>query len=169
VMDSPGFTYVNVVNSWHITLPPSVVEKAGVHLKAAEAKAPAGEYADRVAFHRFGYEYSKVVLATVDCYRQLAELGVDLEFFKLAVSVPRKDDAEKQRLLKRAYELGEEREKMLLMHRDWAGPDEGLYGQTIDSKNRLWHSEVKKELGIDKPSAVSMSTLQRDTVTTPKK
>ncbi len=169
VMDTPGFTYVNVVNSWDITMPPSVVEKAGVHLKAAEAKAPAGEYADRVAFHRFGYEYSKVVLATVDCYRQLAELGVDLEFFKLAVPVPRKDDAEKQRLLKRAYELGEEREKMLLMHRDWAGPDEGLYGQTIDSKNRLWHSEVKKELGIDKPSAVSMSTLQPDTVTTPKR
>ena len=58
---------------------------------------------------------------------------------------------------------------MLLEHRDWAGPDEGLYAQTNDAKVRQWHTEVKRQLGIDKPSALTLSTLQPAPVAPPKK
>lgn len=73
----------------------------------------------------------------------------------------RRDDPEaREILLKRAYELGERREQLLLAHRDWAGPDEGLYAFTNDKGLRQWHSAVKEALGIEKKTALTKKTLQ---------
>ncbi len=160
IMDTTGVAYVNLVNSWHILLPTGTVDEAEACLAAAERKVPPGEYADRVAFHRLGQDYTRVLLGALDCYRRLAELGLTMEFFSTAVPEPRTDEAEKARLLKTAYELGEQRERLLLAHRDWAALNEGLYAFANDRKNRQWHAAVKQALGIDNPSAITGATLK---------
>lgn len=160
IMDATGVAYVNLVNSWHILLPTGTVNEAEACLAAAERKVPPGEYADRVAFHRLGQDYTRVLLGALDCYRRLAELGLTMEFFSTAVAAPRTDEAEKARLLKMAYALGEERERLLLAHRDWAALSEGLYAFANDRNIRQWHAAVKQALGIDKPSAITGATLK---------
>jgi hypothetical protein len=158
VIDATGLAYANLIASWGRFIPPSAIEEAENHLKAAEAKAPAGEYADRVKFHRFGQDYTRVLLELLENYRKLTELGVKMGF-TVAVKEFRDDPDERNALLKRSYELGEQREQMLLAHRDWAGPDEGMYAFTNDIDTRQWHGVVKKALGIDKPSALTKQTL----------
>jgi hypothetical protein len=158
VVDTTGIAYANVIAAWGKLIPPEAVEAAEQHLKAAEAKAPAGEYADRVKFHRFGQDYTRVMLELLNNYRQLTELGVKMDFTS-SVKAFRDAPAERNALLKRTYELGEQREQMLLAHRDWAGPDEGLYAFTNDIKTRQWHTAVKTALGIEKPSALTKQTL----------
>jgi hypothetical protein len=158
LVDTTGIAYANVIAAWGRLIPPETVEAAEQHLKAAEAKAPAGEYADRVKFHRFGQDYTRVMLELLNNCRQLTELGVKMEF-TASVKALRDAPAERDALLKRTYELGEQREQMLLAHRDWAGPDEGLYAFTNDAKIRQWHTAVKKALGIEKPTALTKQTL----------
>jgi hypothetical protein len=158
VVDATGLAYANLIAAWGRLIPPSAVEEAEQHLKAAEAKAPAGEYADRVKFHRFGQDYTRVLLELLDNYRKLTELGVKMEF-TVSVKAFRDAPAERDALLKRTYELGEQREEMLLAHRDWAGPDEGMYAFTNDINTRQWHAAVKKALGIEKPTALTKQTL----------
>jgi hypothetical protein len=158
-VDTTGIAYANLINAWGRLLPPQAIEEAERHLSAAEAAVPAGEYADRVKFHRFGQDYTRVMLGLLEAYRGLTELGVKLGF---AVATGQRDaPAERDALLQRAFELGEEREKMILAHRDWAGPDEGLYGFTNDANIRQWHTAVKRKLGITTPSAVTKAKLQR--------
>ena len=125
--------------------------------------APAGEYADRVAFHRFGQDYTRVMLDLLETYRKLPETGLRfIPFSTVNVTRTGEDLTERRRLLEKAYELGERREQMLLEHRDWAGPDEGLYSYAnSDSDNRPWHEFVKKALGIDKPSALTKAKLTK--------
>jgi hypothetical protein len=159
VMDAPGMPYVNVINSWDVVFPAEVVAKADARLKEAEAKAPKGEFADRVAFHRFGHDYSAGLLELLAIYRQLAESGLKLEAFVTPETPLPMEPSKREALLKRALELGEQRETMLLAHRDWAGPDEGLYAFANDAKIRQWHAAVKKELGNDKPTALTLETL----------
>lgn len=48
---------------------------------------------------------------------------------------------------------------MLLAHRDWAGPDEGMYAFTNYINTRQWHAAVKKALGINKPTALIKESL----------
>ena len=162
IVDTSGVAYANLINSWHLILPLSVVDEAERHLRAAEAKVPPGEYADRVAFHRLGQDYTRLMLELLDCYRQLAELGVKIGWFSSAAETHREDDATKARLLHRAYELGEQREQMLLAHRDWAALNEGLYAY-MEDKNKdemLWHRAVKNALGIEKPTALTPDALK---------
>lgn len=159
VVDTAGIAYANVIGAWGRLIPRSAVDEAEGHLRAAEAGAPAGEYADRVAFHRFGQEYTRVMLALLDGYRRLAEFGVKLDTFSSVVEARREAPAERDALLRELYDLGEKREAMLLAHRDWAGPDEGLYAFTNDRKIRQWHAAVKQALGIEKPSALTKETL----------
>jgi len=159
IVDTTGIAYANVIAAWGRLIPREAVEEAERHLKAAEAKAPAGEYADRVKFHRFGQDYTRVMLELLGNYRQLAALGVKLDTFSSVVKERRDAPAECDALLKRTFELGEQREQMLLAHRDWAGPDEGLYAFTNDAKIRQWHAAVKTALGSDKPSALTKKTL----------
>jgi hypothetical protein len=79
--------------------------------------------------------------------------------FTSSVKTTEDHPAERDALLKQTYELGEQRERMLLAHRDWAGPDEGLYAFTNDAKIRQWHANVKKALGIEQPSALTKDKL----------
>jgi hypothetical protein len=158
IVDATGIAYANIIAAWGRLIPPEAVEAAEQHLKAAEAKAPPGEYADRVKFHRFGQDYTRVMLELLNNYRQLTELGVKMDF-TASVKARRDAPAERDALLKRTCELGEQREQMLLAHRDWAGPDEGLYAFTNDIKTRQWHTAVKKALGIETPSALTKQTL----------
>jgi hypothetical protein len=160
VVDATGIAYANVIAAWGKLIPITAIEEAEKQLQGAEVKAPAGEYADRVKFHRFGHEYTKVMLQLLANYKQLSELGVKIEFTSSEKAVL-DDPAARDALLKRTYELGEKREQMLLAHRDWAGPDEGLYAYTNDRNIRRWHTNVKKALGIETPTAVSKETLSR--------
>jgi hypothetical protein len=65
---------------WHLLLPAAAVNQAEAHLRAAEQKAPPGEYAERVSFHRFGQDYTRCMLELLDHYRRFTELGVKLQF-----------------------------------------------------------------------------------------
>lgn len=162
-VDTSGIAYANMIGSWRRLIPEPVVDEAEKHLKEAERLAPPGEYADRVALHRFGQDYTRLMLELLDTYRKLPETG--LRFIPFSSVNPTRtgdDPAEQRRLLQKAYELGERREQMLLEHRDWAGPDEGLYSYAnSDGKNRPWHENVKQALGIDKPSALTKGTLSK--------
>ena len=167
IVDATGIAYANVIAAWGKLIPNEAIEEAEKQLQAAEAKAPAGEYADRVKFHRFGHDYTKLMLQLLANYKQLTELGVKMKF-TTAAKATRNDPAARDALLKQTYDLGEQREQMLLAHRDWAGPDEGLYAFTNDNKIRQWHDNVKRALGINKPSALTKETLA-DKITKPAK
>jgi len=158
VLPARGMAYVNIINSWDILYPPAVLDEAEKHLKEAAALAPAGEYADRVAFHRFGFEYTRTLVDLLRCYHDLANRGVDLDTFVNFEKLPYDTTKEKE-LLRRAYELGEKRETLLLEHRDWAALDEGLYAFTNDKGLRQWHAAVKKLLRIDTPTRLTSATL----------
>jgi hypothetical protein len=160
VVDTSIIAYANLIGAWGRLLPPEVVEQAEKHLLAAEAKVSPGEYADRVKFHRFGHDYTKVMLGLLRAYRELSELGVPMGF-SVAIKPVRDDPKARDALLKHAYELGEQRETMLLAHRDWAGPDEGLYAFTNDAKIRQWHAAVKKALKIETPTRLTKAALAR--------
>lgn len=152
-VDTTMIAYANIIGAWRRLLPEATVAEAGRHLDAAARVAPPGEYAERVQFHRFGHEYTAAMLDLLECYRQL-------DLFKSSKSAYEMT-AERQALLKRAYELGERREEFLLAHRDWAGPDEGLYAYTNDAQIRTWHKQVQRELGIDRPSSITTAELQK--------
>ena len=158
-VDTTGIAYANVIGAWSRLLPREAIAEAEQHLRAAERRAPPGEYADRVRFHRFGQDYTRTMLDLLDNYRQLAVLGVKLDTFSSVVKARRDTPAERDGLLRRAFDLGEQREEMLLAHRDWSGPDEGLYAFTNDAKIRQWHAAVKQALGIDMPTALTKAKL----------
>lgn len=158
-VDTTQIAYANITASWHELLPAAVVDAAEAHLRAAERAATAGEYAERVRFHRVGQDYSRLMLELLDSYRRLAVLGLKLDTFSAIFKERREDASARAALLQRSYELGEQRETMLLAHRDIAGPDEGLYAYTNHAKLRQWHTAVKRELGIAKPPAVTKATL----------
>jgi hypothetical protein len=160
-VDTNQIAYANITASWHELLPASVVEAAEGHLRAAERAATAGEYADRVRFHRLGQDYARLMLELLDSYRKLAGLGLKLDTFSAIFKGRREDPAARAALLRRTFDLGEQREKLLLAQRDQAGPDEGLYAYTNDAKLRQWHAAVKQELGLARPSSVTKATLEQ--------
>lgn len=121
----------------------------------AAAKAP--------QFHRQGQDYTRVMLGLLDAYRELAILGLKMDFFSTVLKERREDPAAREALLKQAFALGEKREQLLLEHRDWAGPDEGLYTFTNDCGLRKWHSAVKVALGIEKETALTKEKLRAGT------
>ena len=160
-VDTTGIAYANLLGAWGRLLPTAAVEEAEQHLREAEKNAPPGEYADRVRFHRFGQDYTRTMLDLLATYRELAALGVKLDSFTAVTKEQRDDPAARDVALRDAFQLGEERERLLLAHRDWAGPDEGLYGFANDAKLRQWHGEVKAALGIQKPSAVTKAGMAK--------
>jgi hypothetical protein len=160
-LPTTGISYANVIGAWRRLIPEAAVAEAEKHIEAAAAKAPEGEYADRVRFHRFGHDYTRLMLELLESYRQLELLGVKVGSFNPPEVGKRDDPATRDALLHRAYELGEQREEMLLEHRDWAGPDEGLYAFTNDRGLRQWHKAVKAALGIDQETALTKEKLQK--------
>ena len=158
-VDTTAIAYENMIAAWHTLLPPSTVDEAERHLQAAARLAPSGEYADRVRFHQFGQDYTRLMLQLLEGYRQLAILGMKLDTFPAAEKTRREAPEERAALLQQVYEWGEGREKFLLAHRDWAGPDEGLLAYTNDAQLRRWHKQVKHELGIETPSVLVKENL----------
>lgn len=158
-IDTSGIAYANVIGAWRRLIPEAAVAEAEKHLAKAEAKVPKGEYADRIGFHRHGHNYTKLMLELLEAYRQLELLGVKVGSFNPTGTPKRDDPAARDALLKRAYQLGEQREEMLLQYRDRAGPDEGLYAFTNDRGLRPWHRKVKEALGIDKETALTKEKL----------
>jgi hypothetical protein len=167
IYPTTGIAYANMIGSWRKLLPAAVVEDAERHLRAAEQLAPAGSiFAERLRLHRFGQDYTRTMLDLLETYRTLPETGLRFLPFSTVNEVRRTDDPniadERRRLLERAYELGERRERLLLEHREWPGPDEGLYSiANTDLKTRPWHEWIKKELGREKPSALSAESLDK--------
>lgn len=159
VLPTTGIAYANIIASWRYLIPTSTVDEAEKHLQEAERLAPPGEYAERVAFHRFGQEYTRTMLGLLEAYREASAYEAPIGF-PAGLEGKKKDPAARDAALKRAFELGERREQLLLEHRDWSGPDEGLYGFTNDAGLRQWHAAVKKQLGIDKPTAVTKALLK---------
>lgn len=158
VIQTSVIAYANIIASWRRFYPVSTVDEAERHLAEAERLAPPGEYADRVRFHRFGQDYTRMMLDLLEAYRQAAATGAKLVFLT-GLDTKHDDPQARQAALRKAYELGERREQMLLEHRDWAGPDEGLYAFTNDGQLRQWHAAVKRELGIDQPTRLTKATL----------
>jgi hypothetical protein len=158
-LDTTTIAYQNLIGAWGRLIPAATVAQAEKHLRKAEKLAPQGEYAERVRFHRFGQQYTAMMLELLVTYRKLAELGLKLDFFSAVVKTRRDAPEERDRLLRRANDLGEQREQLLLAHRDWSGPDEGLYAYANDAGLRRWHSQVKAALGINKPSALTKANL----------
>jgi hypothetical protein len=163
VIDTPVIAYANIIGSWSKLIPPEAVAEAERHLAEAEKLAPPGEYADRVAFHRVGQDYTAVMLELLDLYRRLGLFGGEFGGGSAAKGREESPDkaAERAGLLERAYALGERREDMLLAHRDWAAMDEGLYAFTNDRGIRQWHTAVKKELSRDTPTRLTKALLKR--------
>lgn len=159
VIPTSGIAYANMISSWRKLYPTSVVDEAERHLLEAERLVPPGEYADRVRFHRFGHDYTRMMLDLLEAYRQAAAAGAKV-VFPAGPGGEKDDPPAREAALRKAYELGERREQMLLDHRDWAGPDEGLYAFTNDRGLRQWHAQVKKELGIDKPTRLTLEQLK---------
>jgi len=83
-----------------------------------------------------------------------------MDYFSAVVTEQKENAAALKKLMRQAFEGGELREKLLLSHRDWAGPDEGLYAFNNDRGLRQWHGKVKKALGIESASALTRETLQ---------
>lgn len=158
-VDTSGLAYANLIGAWNRLIPTESVEKAEEHLKAAEAKVPPGEYEGRVRFHRLGQDYTRTMLELMAYYREIAILGVKMDFFSTILKERKEDPDALKAILEKAYQAGEKREQLLLAHRDWAGPDEGLYAFTNDRKLRKWHRTVKEALNIDKPSALTKESL----------
>ncbi|HWL54669.1 MAG TPA: DUF4838 domain-containing protein [Chthoniobacteraceae bacterium] len=164
ILPRPDVNYENLYNSWTRLFPREVVETAQAHLRQAEAKAPPGEYADRVAFHRIGQEYTRTMLELFGTYQALTDLGMTGLGFNpspeaSATGWSDSGEESRQALLQRAYALGEKREALLLAHRDRAALDEGLYAFTNDKGYRQWHAAIKKALGITTPSRLTGESL----------
>jgi hypothetical protein len=160
-VDTTAIAYANIAASWHLLLPAATVDEAEKHLRAAEAIKSDEAVAARIRLHRFGHDYARTMLALLDAYRRLAIAGVKIDTFSGIIKERQETTADdRTALLKRAHELGEQRERMLLEHRDWPGPDEGLYAFTNDNQMRQWHTAVKEELGIDKPTALTKAALK---------
>lgn len=173
--------YGNLLNSWEILFPPAIIQAAERHLRAAERSVQPGEYADRVAFHRLGQDYTRLMLDLLATYRILNRLGIAMDSFlildesgpdpsagrtpaRLTTVKPRRPgdplaNPEIQKILRLAYDLGEQRERLLLAHRDWSALDEGLYAFANDRNLRRWHATVKRELGILAGSALTKESL----------
>lgn len=161
VLPTTGIAYANMIASWRKLFPEAVVDEAERHLNEAERLVPPGEYADRVRFHRFGQDYTRVMLDLLEAYRQASAAGANVAAFPAGLGGKQKDPEAARAALQKAYELGERREALLLEHRDWAGPDEGLYAFTNDNGLRQWHAAVKRELGIDRPTRLTKALLKQ--------
>ena len=155
-VDSTQIAYANILPAWRQLFPKEVVDEADRHLDGAERLVTEGELAQRIAFHRYGQSYTRMMLDLLENYRLL---GIIVSKADGIPATAKKDSPERAALLKQTYELGEQREQLLLAHRDWAGPDEGLYAFTNDAGIRQWHAAVKKELGMETPSPLTKAGL----------
>jgi len=126
----------------------------------------------RVRVVEIGYEYTTNMVELLSVYRTLGRAGVPIwnfgpegdadearfyklpgnemlpdtkEFWKKVPRVTLTAD-EKLRLLRRARDLGEERERILAVNKDLPAVSLGLYRYTEEKGIRCWHKTVLAEL-----------------------
>lgn len=169
-----SFAYLEVVNTWPEVFPESVLLEAGSFLKKAkDAVSNDPVRTQRVELVEIGYNYTRVMLELLGIYRRLGRAGVPLwcfgyqgavaeldfwkeksglsdmpkawvEFWKRHPDQPL-DKAEKLKLLKRAIELGDERERMLNAHAEQPSMSLGMYTYFKQRGLYQWHETVKSE------------------------
>ena len=143
------------IGAWGRLLPPAAVEEAERHLREAEKKAPPGEYADRVRFHRFGQDYTRVMLDLLDDLPRTRRARREARFLFRG----REGAARRPRGARRACATPTSwaRNASACCSRTATGPGptRGSTRFTNDAKLRQWHAAVKAALGIEKPSAVT--------------
>ena len=159
ILDNQGkiqdFAYANLILAWPEIFPPQTIENAGKFLEQA-VKAAAGSklYSERVKFVGIGYEYTKMMVELLWIYRELSRGGVRMSAFNPPDNEKRNmDKTEKVKLLRRAVELGSERERILNENVNLPAVSRGLYMFTIDAKIRPWHKTVKEALAKEEAAA----------------
>ena len=168
-----SYSYRQILNCWPEVFPADDLARAGACLLDAR-KAVAGqpEFEERLKVVEVGYEYTVKMVELLGLYRQLGRGGLPLWNFgpegdaaealhyklpgnKMLPEVeafwatqPRVTltPEEKLRLLKRAKELGDERERILNQYADLPAVSRGLYQYTIETGIRPWHKTVVEEL-----------------------
>jgi len=166
------FGYRDLINAWGEILPLADVEKAGRHLAQAKKLAQGDpSLQERIHVVEIGYDYARIMLELVSLYKQLGRAGVPLWFFgyegdveqmtfykqppdaftrlkEIWKDVPRVELSrdEKLRLLRRAKELGEAREKIIRESADLPAVSVGLYQYTVEKGVHPWHPTIVKEL-----------------------
>ncbi|OGV52855.1 MAG: hypothetical protein A2017_16965 [Lentisphaerae bacterium GWF2_44_16] len=166
-----SFAYLGLINSWPEIFPEKTIAKAGEFLKKAEDAVKGNPvYEERVKCIGIGYEYTKVMIELLAVYRKLGRAGVPLwcfgyqgalaeaSHYKLA-EMPEAwkefwskhpdeplDKSEKIKLLKRALELGNAREKIIYGQDGLPAISKGMYEYTLKTGMRPWHRTVKEEL-----------------------
>jgi hypothetical protein len=149
------FAYANLILAWPEIFPPQTIENAGKFLEEAVKAADGSKlYAERVKFVGIGYEYTKMMVELLGIYRELSRGGVHMNAFNPPENEKRNmDKTEKVKLLRRAVELGNERERILNENVNLPAVSRGLYMFTIDRKIRPWHKTVKDALAKEEASA----------------
>ncbi len=166
-----SFSYLDLVNSWPEIFPEKTIASAGEHLKKAQDAVKGNAvYEERVKCIAIGYEYTKIMVELLGIYRKLGRAGVPLwcfgyqgalaefnyrklpeipeawkSFWEKHPDVPL-DKTEKLKLLKRALELGNAREKIIYGHENLPIISKGMYERTIKTGIRPWHKTIKEEL-----------------------
>jgi len=167
--------YVAQISSYGNIFSPEILGKAGLHLAAA--KAAVGEDAkllEKIEFLKFGYDYTVVMSELLGLYEKLGSTGIALEGFEWQATARsarahlkspdftenrdffegKKRAAaswtleEQDQWLKRAWELGQERIRILNRANGTFALDEGLLAFANDRKIRQWHQTVSSLLGI---------------------
>jgi hypothetical protein len=168
-----SYSYRQLLNCWPEIFPAADIARAGAQLaEARKAVAGQAEFEERLKVVEVGYEYTVMMVELLGLYRQLGRAGVPLWNFgvegdaaeaihyklpgnKMLPEVeaywakqPRVTltPDEKLRLLRRARELGEERERILNQYADLPAVSRGLYQFTIENGIRPWHKTVMEEL-----------------------
>lgn len=166
-----SFGYLYLINSWPEVIPGKTIADAGEYLRKAQDAAKGNPvYEERVKLVGIGYQYTQTMLELLGIYRKLGRAGVPLwcfgyqgavaefnhyklpempeawkTFWESRPDVPM-EKAEKIKLLKRAFELGNEREKLINENANLPAISKSMYEYTVKTGIRPWHQTVKKEL-----------------------
>jgi len=165
---------IPLINSYDEMFDPRTLSAAWAALNAADRAAEGNpDLQKKLAFIRHGYEYTALMAKLIGVYKKLGRSGFPLEFFEYQSTAAqgrrvfqnpdfennlefyenlRKQPfqftiKEQNQWLKEAWELGQERLRMLNASRHDFSLNEGLYAQTLEANIRQWHQTVGKYLG----------------------
>lgn len=166
------FTYLRLINSWPQTFPEKTLVRAGECIqKAKDAVKGNPILEERVKIVAIGYQYTKTMLELIEVYKKLGRAGVPLYFFGYQGAVAEQKHwslpempkhyanfwkehpeiniakEEKLKLLKRALELGNERERLLYVYDDLPALSRGMYKYYFPQMplHEIIRDELKKE------------------------
>lgn len=166
------FAYLHLINSWPEIFPPATITKAEECLKKAQDAVQASPiHAERVKLVAIGFEYTKDMVELLRIYRTLGRAGVPLWFFgyqgalaemsywKHLPEMPASwtqfwkqhpdepiSQVEKLKLLRRAYDLGNERERIVNEYADRPIVSLGMFNHFKTNGLSPWQQTIKQEL-----------------------